>query len=564
MPFPSQSRRPEQANPSMKQPNTSRSRISSARFLFLPLILLFVAGVWSPIVQANILSWSGGSGASANWSDIANWGFAGTPANGDTLIFPGGAARLTNTNNIASLTVGQIRFVGASGGYNIYGIGFVLTNGIAATNSSGANTNFADITFGSSDQTMEVGPGVNLTLSDSLGGSGAVVKIGAGTLVFAGVTANSYTNVTFVNAGKLLLAKSLIDSSLHGPLIIGDGVGGVNADVVQLANNEQLSDSVTPVTINSSGLFDLNGVGEFFGSLSGSGNMTLGVGSPRIGYDNTSTTFTGIISGPAGLFKRGTGTLTFTGNNSYLGTTEIDSGTLVVNGLQPQSPLLLSGGTLGGTGAVGIITSSSGTVAPGAGPGTGILTSSNLTLNASTTFRVDLGGATAGVNYDQLNVRGTNSLANALLSLNVNLTNTVALSNQLVIINNDSIEPINGIFQGYASGSSYATGNGYNLVITYTGGDGNDVAFIITQLPGDIAGATVASGNGNGIIDPNECNNLYIAITNKNGTAMSGINATLSSATPPTRLLPRTAKARMRRRSKSRRSPVSFAAAISP
>ena len=495
---------------------------------------MFLLGAGSgltPSVQAAVLSWSGASLAGANWNDAANWGFAGTPTNGDTLIFPGGAPRPTNTNDIPGLTLSQLRFVAAIGGYSIYGNAFTLTNSIAATNTAGANTILADIAMGGTNLSAEVGGGASLTLSNSLSGSASLTKFGAGTLIFSGSTGNTYTNATFVNAGTLLLNKTpQIDSSLHGPLIIGDGIGGANSDVVVLANNEQLSDTVTPVTVNSSGLFNLNGIGEYFGSLSGSGNVTLGGAVPRIGNDGNSTTFTGVISGAGGVIKRGSGTQTFTGDNTYTGVTEIDVGTLIINGSQPQSPAeVFSPGTLGGSGTVGIITTSGGNIAPGSSPG--ILTCSNVTLNASAVFQVDLNGPVAGVNYDQLNVRGTNNLAGAVLSVNLNLTTPVGLSNELVIINNDGAEPITGTFAGYPDGTT-VTGLGYKLLLHYNGGDGNDVSFTVIQLPGDTAGSTVSGGNGNGLIDPNECNNLYVVITNKTGTLMTGINATLSSATP--------------------------------
>ena len=72
---------------------------------------------WFVILTADAatLSWSG-AGSSANWSDSGNWGFAGTPVTGDTLVFPAAQPRLVNTNNIAGLTLNQIRFAGASGG----------------------------------------------------------------------------------------------------------------------------------------------------------------------------------------------------------------------------------------------------------------------------------------------------------------------------------------------------------------------------------------------------------------------------------------------------------------
>ena len=72
-------------------------------------IVAVCAGLLSNPMHAAILSWSGGGGANADWNNSANWGFAGTPANGDTLIFPASQPNLLNTNNIAGLTLNQIR-----------------------------------------------------------------------------------------------------------------------------------------------------------------------------------------------------------------------------------------------------------------------------------------------------------------------------------------------------------------------------------------------------------------------------------------------------------------------
>src|SRR5437867_11372394 len=99
---------------------------------------LCAASIWAFTSYGATLSWSGG-GSSANWNDSANWGFAGTPTNGDTLIFPASQPRLDNTNNISSLTLNQIRFVGAGGGYGIFGNAITITNGIDATTATAVN-----------------------------------------------------------------------------------------------------------------------------------------------------------------------------------------------------------------------------------------------------------------------------------------------------------------------------------------------------------------------------------------------------------------------------------------
>ena len=44
----------------------------------------------------------------------------------------------------------------------------------------------------------------------------------------------------------------------------------------------------------------------------------------------------GVISGSAGLTKDGPGTLNLTAANTYTGTTTIDTGTLLVNGVQAR------------------------------------------------------------------------------------------------------------------------------------------------------------------------------------------------------------------------------------
>ena len=102
-----------------------------------PALLAVCAGLFELPARGAVLSWSGGGGANANWNNSANWGFAGMPGNGDTLIFPASQPDLVNTNNIPGLTLNQIIFAGPGGGYDIRGNAFTLTNNIEATNTTG-------------------------------------------------------------------------------------------------------------------------------------------------------------------------------------------------------------------------------------------------------------------------------------------------------------------------------------------------------------------------------------------------------------------------------------------
>ncbi|MBN9519739.1 hypothetical protein J0H58_14655, partial [bacterium] len=79
-------------------------------------------------------TWDGG-GTTDNWSDGANWAGNVAPTGSavtlDDLVFPAGAARLANTNDIAGGVFTSIQFTGS--GYTLSGgAGVTLTLGTAA------------------------------------------------------------------------------------------------------------------------------------------------------------------------------------------------------------------------------------------------------------------------------------------------------------------------------------------------------------------------------------------------------------------------------------------------
>lgn len=248
---------------------------------FLPLALLLGAGLLlaAPRSHGATYSWSG-SGTTGNWSESANWGYVGVPGNGDTVIFSGGQPRLTNTNNISGLSLTQIRFVGASGGYVIWGNSFTISSSsIEATNTAGANTINNAITLGASPVTVNVGSGVSLTLAGALGGTGGLTKTGAGTLTFSGSGNNTYSGATLVSAGLLQLSKSgtAINS---GSLTIGA------ATVRELAATQLGS---IPVTVNSGGTLDLNGFSDTIGASLTLNDGTVVTGTGTLWLDSNST-----------------------------------------------------------------------------------------------------------------------------------------------------------------------------------------------------------------------------------------------------------------------------------
>ena len=213
------------------------------------------------------------------------------------------------------------------------------------------------------------------TYSGSISGTGMLTKNGSGTLTLTGD--NTYNGTTTVNSGILSLGAS-----------------------------ERIAD--TSDLVVASGTFDLAGFSESLGSLTGSGNITLGSGTLTTNSFSNST-FSGVISGiGGGLTKSGSGTLTLSGGNPYSGTTTINAGTLAVDGSIANSPVTISnGGTLAGSGTVGnTIISSGGRISPGNSPG--ILDTGDLTLEGGGGYNWEIANVsgTAGIDWDLIRAGG--------------------------------------------------------------------------------------------------------------------------------------------------------------
>lgn len=392
---------------------------------------------------------------------------------GETLVDAGGILFLTSDVDIAA----EKLTLNGAGNSSLY-------NGALMISGNSTNEWTGPITLASDTTIVVLSPADRFIHSGILSGPGSLVKDGAGTFEMAGGAANTFTGTTTVAGGVLALNKSGATIAIPGNLKIGDGIGGVNADVVRLLKADQIA-NLSAVSMASSALFDLNSLTDTIGSLEGEGNVNLVLGTLTTGNNNSSTAFAGGIGGVGftGLIKIGSGTMTLTGESTYTGKTLVQGGKLLVNGHQPSSPVWVSGAaTLGGNGTIGLLASTNGVVSPGNSPGK--LNTGNLAMNSSSIYLVELNGPDAGTGYDQLAVTGSVALGGAQLQVKLNY-NPIP-GTEFVIISNDSNDPVQQTFAGLQEGAKFTAANGTLLQISYHGGDGNDVVLRHVNTPPSI------------------------------------------------------------------------------
>ena len=278
-------------------------------------------------------------------------------------------AAISGAGSLSKAGSGTLILTGSS----TYTGGTTITGGTLQLGDGGANGSIVgNVT---NNGTFAINRSDTFTFGGVISGSGAFQQNGTGTTIFT--AANTYTGGTIINAGTLRL-----------------GPGGSLAPTGAL-------------TVNAGGTFDLNSFNQTVGSLAGTGSVTLGAGRLSTGSDNTSTTFSGAISGTGGLTKIGAGTLVLTGTNPYSGATAVNGGRLTVNGSIPNSTLTVDGGaTLGGVGTIGNAIINNGTLSPGNSIGT-ITVNGNLVMTTAASYLVEISPTSA----DRTNVGGTATLA---------------------------------------------------------------------------------------------------------------------------------------------------------
>ncbi len=274
----------------------------------------------------------------------------------------------------------------------ISGNGSIQMDGTGTLNFSGSNTYTGSTTINSG--TLAVTNIDVVANPNALGQSSAA----ASSLILRGGTLRYTTGgAASTDRNFALVSSSTLDASGAGALDFAQ-TGAVSSDVTGLTGTTTAGSAVVTALGSTANLVvgmvvNMTGVpaGRTIASIDSGTQITLnsgtsvtaGTNSAAFGYGSRTLTLTGTNTGTntiAGVLqnstagsgvlsvtKNGAGTWVLSGTNTYTGATNVNAGTLRVNGQLASGSVVtvLAGATLGGNGTVGGPLTVNGSIAPG-------------------------------------------------------------------------------------------------------------------------------------------------------------------------------------------------------
>ncbi len=362
------------------------------------------------------------------------------PTTRAALTLGGSAVGIVNYDSNALSRFGSVVVGNGNGGagdVNLTG-GLLAVSGAATISNQVAGDNIWSTVTVSGSGTFTVGGGLKLTGAPSSGRNAA-----------GRVTQNGGT-VTVASGLNMARTTASNTAPRRGEYNLNGGVLNVN-QVTQDAG----TDTFGTFNFNGGTLTPTTASAIFLQGLTTANVQSGGAFIETNGFDITIAQ--SLQSGTAndgGLTKSGVGTLTLSGASSYNGATTIVAGKLALSG-SLTSDVEVNGGTLS---ALGTPT-----------------TTGSVTMNSGGHFGVQINGVAAGTHYGQLNVGGSVSLNG---TLDLSAIAGLATGSSFTILNKTSAGANNGAFLGKPEGSVFNAG-GYNWIISYAGGSGNDVVLTI-------------------------------------------------------------------------------------
>jgi hypothetical protein len=306
---------------------------------------------------------SSGSFAIAAGSEVQ----LGSSGTSNTFILANGAA--ISGDGFATAAGDNVIVSGVVSAHN-FGLNSSSGAGLTATGSLAVSGTFNWVSGGLSGAgSLDIGASATLNIT------------GSGPKPLAGGTINN-GGLTVWSTGDLQASRNAVFNNLA-------------AGVFRILSNQTFADTSSNSLLNNAGILEKTGGG--------------GLSTIQLPFHNS------------GTVDVHNGTLNFTGGYTQTGgSTLLDGGTL-----SASTSLNIQGGMLTGSGTINANVVNGGRVDPGAS-GAGTLTiNGNYTQLAGGILNIDIGGLTAGSQYDQLNITGMATLDG---TLNITLINSFAPS----------------------------------------------------------------------------------------------------------------------------------------
>jgi fibronectin-binding autotransporter adhesin len=316
------------------------------------------------------------------------------------------AGAISGAGNVTKSGAGTVTFSGA----NTYDGGTTVSVGKlqgTSTSLQGAIVNDAQVEFNQNFDGSYAG---------AMSGTGSLTKSGTGNLKLVGVNPfsgqpnNNYSGGTTVSAGTLTGTSYSLQGAIDNDAIVvfdQDGFAGQFLGSISGTGSVTIEDGVVEFMQSNSysGGTTITGAALVGDSTSIQGDILVNSGAAVDFFQFVDGTYAGDLTGSGTFYKLGTASLTLTGNNTFSGSTNLQEGRLVVNGVLNGEVSVSQGATLGGNATFGGNVIGGGTVAPGNSIGT-----LNIGGNyAVTTTEIEIApdGNTPGVHNDLVVVGGT-------------------------------------------------------------------------------------------------------------------------------------------------------------
>ena len=337
------------------------------------------------------------------------------------------------------------------------------------------------------------------TFTGGVTGTHDLIVDSSADVIFSTAGLNYTGNLTKNGASILSLA---VANTLSGTALVNNGTLRVDhVDALQNATLDTGTVGIQAVTFSGTALT------YTLGGLQGADALAItSTNTISVGNNNSSTTFSGTISGAGGqLTKIGAGTLSLSGNNSYTGATTVSAGELLINGNQSGAVGAVSvaaNAILGGTGTLGGASAAiTGTVAPGLSGSLGTLTFAGSAMNLSSggSLLAQLNSNPAVFTSDLLAISGAGSLTLGGSSiLDLVGPGSFTTSGTYTLATFASGSSISQFTTVRYNGSTYANPTNTNAVnsngtLVY---NADSIQFVVVPEPGTLALAGLGIGLG--------------------------------------------------------------------